>query len=72
MYNTTNYSGGPLVYYDKSTDENYLIGDTKTSLGSAQHCTVGDDVQPGQMAISDQKPSRAHLLVPLAPPDTAK
>ena len=24
---------------------------------SALHCTVGDDVQPGQMAISGQKPS---------------
>ena len=23
----------------------------------ASHCTVGDDVQPGQMAISAQKPS---------------
>ena len=23
----------------------------------SRHCTVGDDVQPGQMAISGQKPS---------------
>ena len=36
------------------------------------HCTVGDDVQPGQMAISGQKPSWAHLLVAYAPPYTAK
>ena len=35
-------------------------------------CTVGDDVQPGQMAISGQKPSWAHLLVAHAPPHTAK
>ena len=35
-------------------------------------CTVGDDVQPGQMAISGQKPSWAHLLVAYAPPYTAK
>ena len=34
-------------------------------------CTVGDDVQPGQMAISGQKPSFAHLLVPHAPLRTA-
>ena len=26
-------------------------------VGTADQCTVGDDVQPGQMAISGQKPS---------------
>ena len=35
-------------------------------------CTVGHDVQPGQMAISGQKPSWVHLLVAYAPPCTAK
>ena len=35
-------------------------------------CTVGDDVQPGQMAISGQKPSWAHLLVAHAPSHTTK
>ena len=34
---TTNISGGPLVYYDKSHEQNYLIGDTNTS--TAQHST---------------------------------
>ena len=40
--------------------------------GHGTQCTVGDDVQPGQMAISGQKPSWAHILVAYAPPYTAK
>ena len=41
-------------------------------LKTIGQCTVGDDVQPGQMVISGQKPSWAHVLVAHAPPHTAK
>ena len=37
------------------------------SHNAMSQCTVGDDVQASQMAISGQKPSFAHLLVAHAP-----
>ena len=35
----------------------FICGDQDLLQWQVGHCTVGDDVQPGQMSISGQKPS---------------
>ena len=50
----------------------FMVASISSMNSLAANCTVGDDVQPGQMVISGQKPSWAHLLVAHAPPCTAK
>ena len=46
--------GGDAAWEEKSGQK---YATSEVTSNQAEHCTVGDDVQPGQMAISGQKPS---------------